>query len=108
MVVGWRIAVVDRRLKLVDKQHENGQKSVPQRRSADIRSVSVAMEVRLWPDPSAIQMHSIVSTVSAIAMCFSCEGNALTIFKNLNALIKTCLLIHCNLNSRSLIHMCEL
>ena len=39
MTVGWRIAVVDGRLKPVDKQRENGQKSVPQRRSADIRSM---------------------------------------------------------------------
>ena len=35
-------------------------------------SLYVATEVRLWPDPSAIRMHSIVSTASAIAMCFSC------------------------------------
>ena len=35
----WWIAAVDGRLKAVDKQRENGQKSVPQRRSADIRSM---------------------------------------------------------------------
>ena len=39
MAVGWRIAAVDGRLKAVDKHRENGQKSVPQRRSADIRSM---------------------------------------------------------------------
>ena len=39
MAVGWRIAAVDGRLKAVDKQRENGQKCVPQRRSADIRSM---------------------------------------------------------------------
>ena len=35
----WRIAAVDGWLKAVDKQRENGQKSVPQRRSVDIRSM---------------------------------------------------------------------
>ena len=39
MAVGWQIAAVDGRLKAVDKQCENGQKCVPQRRSADILSM---------------------------------------------------------------------
>ena len=39
MAVGWRIAAVHGRLKAVDKQRENGQKSVPQCSSADIRSM---------------------------------------------------------------------
>ena len=35
----WRIAAVNGRLKAVDKQCENGQKTVRQRRSADIHSM---------------------------------------------------------------------